>query len=120
MASLVQRKNVYYLQWYTAGHKINRRSLETTSYQIAKERLRKFESSQYRGETNSLPTKTPLTKSLNEYVRHMASFKTAKSVQTDVYYLRAMFGDDAQSPLRLPLAYAAPRPRRSRRSSCTC
>ena len=27
----------------------------------------------------------------------MASFKTAKSVQTDVYYLRAMFGEVCQA-----------------------
>ena len=97
MASLVQRNNVYYLQWYTNGRKINRRSLETNSYQIAKERLRQFESSQYKGDANPLPTKTPLEKSLNEYVEHMTSFKTAKSVQVDVYYLRVMFGEVCQA-----------------------
>ncbi len=93
MASLVKRNKVYYLQWYTVGKKLNRRSLNTTSYQIAKEKLRQFESAQFRGEASPLPTKTPLEKILTEYVKHMEAIKTAKSVQTDVYYLRTMFGD---------------------------
>lgn len=92
MASLIQRQEKYYVQWYTAGKKINRRSLETTSYQIAKEKLRQFESAQARGDANPLPTKTPLADILEKHVRFLETFKTAKSLQTDVYYLRAIFG----------------------------
>ena len=97
MASLIKRKKSYYVQWYTVNKKINRRSLNTTSLQIAKEKFRQFESSQCRGDANPLPTKTPLEKILNEYVQYMATIKAAKSTQTDVYYLRAMFGDDAEA-----------------------
>jgi hypothetical protein len=51
MASLVKRKESkkYYVQW-RVGKKLKRRSLETTSPQIAKEKLRQFESAFYRGE----------------------------------------------------------------------
>ena len=59
MASLMKRKKNYYLQW-RVGKKLKRRSLGTTSLQIAKEKLRQFESAFYRGEDNPLPTKTPL------------------------------------------------------------
>ncbi len=59
MASLVKREKNYYLQW-RVGKKIKLRSLGTTSLQIAKEKLRQFESACYRGEDNLLPTKTPV------------------------------------------------------------
>jgi hypothetical protein len=87
MASLIKRKKKYYLQW-RIGKKIKRISLDTESYQIAKEKLRKFESAQYRGEDNPLPTKTPLRDIVTRYVEHIRVIKTAKSAQTDVYYLR--------------------------------
>jgi hypothetical protein len=51
MASLIKRHHSYYLQW-RIGKKIKRKSLDTESYQIAKEKLRQFESSQLRGEEN--------------------------------------------------------------------
>ena len=46
MASLVKRGSKYYLQWWV-GKKLKRRSLLTSSYQIAKEKLRQSESAQY-------------------------------------------------------------------------
>ncbi len=92
MAGLFKRGKKYYALYYTGSTK-RRVSLNTSSLQIAKEKLRKIESSLFQGDTNPLPTKTPLEKMLNEYVEYMTSFKTAKSVQTDVYYLRAMFGE---------------------------
>ncbi len=91
MASLIKRKKIYYLQW-RVGKKIKRRGLETTSLQIAKEKLRQFESAFYRGEDNPLPTKTPLADIITRYVEHIRNIKTEKSAQTDVYYLRQMFG----------------------------
>lgn len=108
MASLIKRKKSYYVQWYTGNKKINRRSLNTTSLQIAKEKLRQFESAQFRGDATPLPTKTPLEKIINEYVKHMETVKTAKSAQTDVYYLRAMFGDDAEA-LKITARVRSPR-----------
>jgi integrase len=108
MASLIQRSGTYYLQWYTAGKKINRRSLDTASYQIAKEKLRQFESAQARGDFNPLPTKTPLTEILEKFIGFLETFKTAKSLQTDVYYLRAMF-DDICPALQITARKRSPR-----------
>ncbi len=91
MTSLVKRNNKYYLQW-RVGKKLKRKGLFTSSFQIAKEKLRQFESAQYRGEVNPLPTKTPLPEIITRYVEHIRNIKTEKSAQTDVYYLRQMFG----------------------------
>ena len=96
MASLKKRNGIYQIQYYVAG-KQQRVSTGTRTLQIAKEKLRQFESAQFRGDDLPLPTKTPLEKMLNEYVEYMATIKTAKSAQTDVYYLRAMFGDTAEA-----------------------
>ncbi|HML73897.1 MAG TPA: tyrosine-type recombinase/integrase [Anaerohalosphaeraceae bacterium] len=40
-----------------------------------------------------MPTKTPLTDILERFIKFMETFKTAKSLQTDIYYLRSIFGD---------------------------
>ena len=58
MASLKKRSNTYYAQYYV-GEKQVRRSLETSSYQLAKEKLRKLESTLYRGEEIARPTLLP-------------------------------------------------------------
>ncbi len=91
MASLVTRRGTYYLQWYV-GKKIRRRSLRTTIHQIAKEKLRQFESAQFRGLDDPLPTRTPIVDVVTAYVEHIRHVKTSKSAQTDVYYLREAFG----------------------------
>jgi hypothetical protein len=91
MASLIRRNKKYYIQFYVGG-KIKRRSLNTTAYQIAKDKVRQFESASLRGADNPLPTRTPLSQILDKYVQHIRSFKTAKSAQTDIYYLRQIFG----------------------------
>ena len=117
MAGLFKRGKKYYALYYTGSTK-RRVSLNTSSLQIAKEKLRKIESSLFQGDANPLPTKTPLEKMLNEYVEYMASFKTAKSVQTDVYYLRSMFGEVCQA-LTIRPADEALKPRRNLRSSRT-
>ena len=91
MASLVKRSETYYLQWYV-GRKLRRRSLRTDVLQIAKEKLRQFESAQHRGIDDSLPTRTPIADVVNAYVEHVRGVKTPKSAQTDVYYLREAFG----------------------------
>src|SRR3954447_4060045 len=93
MASLVQRpdSSTYYIQFYLSG-KLKRKSTGTESFQIAKEKLRQFESAQARGDVLPLPTRTPIADVLTAYVSHVRAVKTAKSAQTDVYYLRDAFG----------------------------
>ena len=92
MASLKKRGENYYLQWYLPGKKQKRRNLHTDSFQIAKEKLRRFESAQARGEDVSLPTQTPIDEIVTAYVQHVRTVKPPKSAQTDVYYLRDIFG----------------------------
>ncbi len=91
MASLIQRKGTYYIQWCTGG-KPRRRSLRTRSLQVAKEHLRQFESARFQGDGSPLPTRTPVAEVLDAYVQHIRTIKTAKSAQTDIYYLREAFG----------------------------
>lgn len=93
MASLVQRpdSSTYYIQFYVSG-KLKRKSTGTESLQIAKEKLRQFESAQARGDALPLPTRTPIADVLTAYVSHIRLVKRAKSAQTDVYYLRDAFG----------------------------
>lgn len=70
MASLVQRNNTFYLQWYE-GSKRRRLSLRTDSLQDAKEKKRQFESAQFAGHQCALPTKTPVGEIVAEYIEHM-------------------------------------------------
>lgn len=91
MASLIKRGNIYYAQVYVGG-KQRRYSLETDSLQIAKEKLRRMESSLARDEGLGLPTRTPIAEVVEAYVAHIRTTKTLKSAQTDVYYLREAFG----------------------------
>ena len=91
MAGLIKRGKKYYMVWREGG-KQKRRSLETGSHQIAREKKRQFESKMLAGHSSCLPTKTPLTQVLDKYIDYIAAKKTSKSVQSDVYYLRGMFG----------------------------
>jgi hypothetical protein len=75
-----------------ASGKAKRLSIGTESLQIAKEKLRQFESAQARGGTPGLPTKSAIPDLLAAYVVHIRSAKTPKSAQTDIYYLRDAFG----------------------------
>jgi len=90
MASLIRRGEFFHIQYYV-GSKIKHRSLRTESLQIAKEKLRQFESAQLRCEDNLLPTRTPLPGIIAAYVKHIRTVKTPKSTQTDAYYLRQAF-----------------------------
>ena len=91
MAGLIKRGNTFYVVWYV-GKKEKRRSLRTDNLQIAKEKLRQFESAQVRGDDLPLPTRTSLTEIIARYVEHIRTTKRAKSAQTDIYYLRQVFG----------------------------
>jgi integrase len=91
MASLKKRGKTYQIQFYVGG-KQRRVGLGAIPLQLAKEKLRQFESAQARGDDNPLPTKTPIPTVLQAYVEHIRSVKTPKSAQTDIYYLREAFG----------------------------
>ncbi|MSN26369.1 MAG: hypothetical protein GJV46_10950 [Geobacter sp.] len=70
MAGLISRGNVYYAVYYV-GKKQKRVSLETSTLQLAKEKLRQLESSLYRGNDNPLPSKTPISKVVADYIEGM-------------------------------------------------
>jgi integrase len=91
VASLIKRGSTFYLQ-YSLNGKVRRISTGTDSYQLAKEKQRQYESARVRGEDNPLPTRAPLEEILVAYASHVRAVKRPKSAQTDVYYLRHMFG----------------------------
>jgi integrase len=91
MASLKKRNGKFYIQHYAAGRQ-QRVALHTDNLQLAKEKLRQFESADLRGQDNPLPTRTPIAQVLTAYVAAIRARKTAKAAQTDIYYLREMFG----------------------------
>lgn len=91
MACLRKRGSVYYAQYYV-GQTQRRVSLETSSLQIAKEKLRRLESSLAQGDALALPTRTPVAEIVAAYVRQIRLTKRPKSAQTDIYYLREAFG----------------------------
>lgn len=91
MASLKRREKKYHAQYYVAG-KQKRVALDTSSFQIAKEKKRKIESAQLRGIENPLPTRTPTADVITAYVDHIRTTKTFRSVRSDLYYFRQAFG----------------------------
>lgn len=92
MAALLQRpgNKIFYIQ-YSLGGKKRRVSTGTDVLQIAKEKLRQFESAQANG-SSPLPSRTPIPDVVGAYARFMRSTKTFKSAMTDIYYLRQIFG----------------------------
>jgi integrase len=91
MASLLKRGSNFYVSYYVGGKEL-RKSLGTDNFQLAKEKQRQFESAQLRGDDNPLPTRTPIGNIITAYVNQIRTVKTAKSAQTDIYYLRDAFG----------------------------
>lgn len=91
MACLIKRENIYYAQ-YMVGKRAKRISLDTSSLQLAKEKIRQLESSLYRGGDNPLPSKTPVAQVVTDYIEYMRTRKTARSCERDIYYLRETFG----------------------------
>ena len=90
MAGLVKRNKTYYAVYRVAGQE-RRRSLETGSYQIAKERLRRIESSLAQGGGDELPTRTRIDQIVEAYVLHIRSTKAPNGVKVDTWYLRSIF-----------------------------
>ena len=85
------RNAVYHLHFTEKGIR-KRVSLHTDNEQIAKELQRQFESALVRGGNNPLPTRTPLSIALAEFIDYMDMHQTAKSRGCNVSYLRTMFG----------------------------
>ncbi len=92
MAYLIKRESIWYIRYSVGPGKKRKVSTNTANLQLAKEKLRQFESAQARGDASPLPTKTPIVDVLTAYVAHIRAKKTAKSAQTDIYYLRDAFG----------------------------
>ncbi|MEO1007515.1 MAG: tyrosine-type recombinase/integrase [Planctomycetota bacterium] len=90
MASLFTRGKTYYVQVSTNG-KVTRRSLRTTSKQIAKAKLLELERDRMAGELR-LPTQTPIPELVGAYMRHVLTFKTAANAGKDASVLRNVFG----------------------------
>ena len=97
MAYLFKRGSVYYVKFYVAG-KQKEKSLGTGIFQIAKEKQRLFESARAKGENLPMPTRTPIADIVTAYVAQIRTAKTAKSAQTDIYYLRDVFGPVCDAP----------------------
>jgi len=94
MSWLFQRtKNGSYYLGDRHGDRTTSRSLRTRSLQIAKEKQRRYDSAKAQGADNPLPTRTPIAHILDAYVDHIRATKTAKSAQTEIYYLREAFGE---------------------------
>ncbi len=91
MAWLKKRKKKYYASFSAAGRR-KTVSLHTENLQVAKQKLANLNVSLADGGDNPLPTRTPIADVLTKYVQHIRTVKTAKSAQTDVYYLREAFG----------------------------
>jgi hypothetical protein len=91
VASLILRGSTFYIQHMVSG-KARRVSTETESRQIAKEKLRQFESAQARGCESFLPTKTPIAEVLDGYIKRIRSAKSPTAAQSEIYYLRDVFG----------------------------
>ena len=115
MASLIKRtwKNgpAWYIQYYVGNQQ--RRIRASDNFQIAKEKLRRFDAAQAAGDDLPLPTRTPIPDIVADYVQHIRQVKTAKSAQTDIYYLRDMFGpvcDELKINSRKPSAKAKKKP----------
>jgi hypothetical protein len=91
MASLFKRGKNYYAQYYLGSRQV-RKSLRTSSFQVAKEKIRQIESAQLFGTDLPLPTKTAIDKVLAAYAEQLLTVKTFKSAQSDFYILREVFG----------------------------
>ena len=103
MASLKKRGRTYYAQYYVGGRQ-KRVSLETASLQMAKHKLRELESSLLQGIENPFPTRTPIADVVTDYIDHIRTVKTERSVRADMYYLREAFG-----PICEPLQLVSPK-----------
>jgi integrase len=112
MAWLSKRGSVYYIKFWSNGG-TRKTSTGTSTFQVAKEKLRQFEAAKAGGDDFTLPTQTPIADVLTAYVAHIRTTKTPKSAQTETYYLREAFGpicDAVRITSRKPSAKTRKRP----------
>ena len=93
MAALYKRGRIWWTKCHHQG-KVVRKSLDTPNRQLARERARRLESSIKDGSfaVAAACTRTPLAAALEEFCDYSRTTKTRKSAQTDIYYLRQLFG----------------------------
>lgn len=91
MAGLYKNGKYYYVMYYVGGKK-KRISLKTTSFQIAKHKKQMVEQELARGQETPLPTQTPISKVVQDYIDFMETRKTHRSVVRDVNNLKRIFG----------------------------
>jgi len=91
MASLKKRGSIYYAQ-ICVGGEIRRVSLRTSSIQVAKEKIRRIESSIACGSQLPLPTRTPIGEVVQDYIDFMGTYKTQNGFKNDCWYLFQVFG----------------------------
>ena len=90
-STLKKRGEVYYLHYFENGVR-KRKSLGTDSLRIAEEKQRRFDSARVCGADNPLPTRTPLPRIVQAYIRHMQARRTKHGFSAAVSYLRKLFG----------------------------
>lgn len=93
MACIYRRGQVWWTKFKHRGA-LYRKSLRTSNRHLARDRARQLESSIKDGcftlATSCTPT--PLIQVLEAFCEFLRTTKTAKSAQTDIYYLRQLFG----------------------------
>ena len=87
MAFLKRRGSAYYIQ-FCVGQRQRRISTDSESFQIAREKLRAFESTEARGDGSPLPSRSPIADVVTAYVKHLRAMKTAKSARQSQKFLR--------------------------------
>lgn len=117
MAHLFKRGSTFWIKYYVSG-KQKARTLSTSSLQIAKEKLRQFETAHAHGDSHLLPTRTSIGEVLQQYVDHIRTFKTPKSAQSDIYILREIFGTPCEA-MKNTSRSMKPRKRRRPRKDAT-
>ena len=85
MAASRNAASVYYIQFYVGTASVVS-APAPRRFQIAKEKLRQFESAQARGEASPLPSKTPIADVLTAYVAHIRASEDGQ-VRTDRHLL---------------------------------
>lgn len=96
MASILKRGKKFYAQYYLNGEQ-KRVNLNTTSLQIAREKIRQIESALFRQEDIPLATKTPLPVIIEKYLFYRRARSSESNAQKQITYFRSIFGPVCES-----------------------
>jgi integrase len=93
VASIYKRGRIWWVKFHHRGDTI-RKSLKTSNHQLARERARFLETSIKDGSFTvaAACTRTPLDEALEDFCTYLRTTRTRKSAQTDIYYMRQLFG----------------------------